>query len=266
MTAINPARLKIQCAELAALYQHPDRFTTGLHDLLGFYGARIRQTSLSKAPLTLQAYQIPAPVMRGLVLELGEKLASQPEAGLALVDALWKSDWMEFRQLAVLCLGNLPVKKTQQVLSRIRSWLDSCTVESIRILIMEAGLGRLIETDPKQVLNFLSGLIASGTKNNHQAALFGMAALTERAGFENLPLILKMLQDVLSGEETGLVKEITSLIRSLQQQSDQETAYFLVRQLGTAARPRIFRVVRGILNRFSPESQALLKEALHTYS
>jgi hypothetical protein len=266
MTAINPARLKIQCAELAGLSQHPDRFKAGLHDLLGFYGARIRQTSLSKAPLSLQAYQVPAPVMRGLVLELGEKLAAHPETGLSLVDALWKSDWMEFRQLAVLCLGNLPVKKPELVLSRIRSWLDSCTVESIRILIMDAGLERLIEANPKPVLDFLAELIASGTKNNHQAALFGMTTLAEKSGFENLPLIFKMLQDVLSGEETGLVKEITSLIRDLQRQSDQETAYFLVRQLGTAARPRIFRVVRGVLSRFSPESQVLLKEALHTYS
>ena len=70
MTAINPARLKIQCAELVEFFRDLPRFISELHDLLAFYGARIRQPSLSQSPLTLQTYQVPAPVLRDLVLEL----------------------------------------------------------------------------------------------------------------------------------------------------------------------------------------------------
>ena len=111
MTAINPARLKIQCAELSENYSNPAKFIPGLHDLLGFYAARIRQTSLSHTPLTLRAYQVPAPVLRALVIELEEYLEENPSHGLKLIDALWKEEWVEFRQLAIYLPGRFTSKR-----------------------------------------------------------------------------------------------------------------------------------------------------------
>ena len=132
MTAINPARLKIQCAELSENYSNPAKFIPGLHDLLGFYAARIRQTSLSRIPLTLQAYQVPAPVLRALVIELENYLEEDPSLGLKLIDTLWKEEWVEFRQLAIICLGDLPPFDPEQILDRIKFWLKSCKLNSPR--------------------------------------------------------------------------------------------------------------------------------------
>jgi hypothetical protein len=36
MTAINPAKLKIQCVELSELYSDPEQFIQRLHELKGY--------------------------------------------------------------------------------------------------------------------------------------------------------------------------------------------------------------------------------------
>jgi len=266
MTAINPARLKIQCAELCENYSNPVKFIPGLHDLLGFYAARIRQTSLSRTPLTLQSYQVPAPVLRALVIELEDFLDESPSLGLELIDALWNEEWVEFRQLAIICLGDLPPFDSEQILDRIKSWLDNCTAEDIRRRIMTRGLTQLIEEKPKIIFKFIGDLISSGSKMNHQAALFGLLAFVDNSDFDNLPVIYNLLAQILQKEEIGLMKEITALLKVLQQRSEQETAFFLKRQLAAAAKPRISRVTRQILGYFNAENRAMLKETLENFS
>ncbi len=266
MTAINPTRLKIQCAELSENYSSPAKFILGLHDLLGFYAARIRQTSLSRTPLTLQSYQVPAPVQRALVNELEDYLEEKPSIGLNLVDALWKEEWVEFRQLAIICLGKLHPSDPEQFLDRIKFWLNSCTAEDIRRSIMIQGLTQLVEDKPKIIFEFIGDLISSGSKMNHQAALFGLAAFAENSDFDNLPVIYSKLAEILQNEETGLMKEITALLKILQQRSEQETAYFLERQLAAAAKPRIIRVTRQVIGQFNAENRVMLREAIDNYN
>lgn len=266
MTAINPTRLKIQSAELSEYYSNPAKFISGLHDLLGFYAARIRQTYLSRTPLTLQTYQVPAPVLRALVNELEGSLEEKPALGLKLIDALWEEEWVEFRQLAIICLGDLPPFDPEQILDRINFWLESCTAEDIRRKIMTRGLTQLVEEKPKIILNFIGELISSGSKMNHQAALFGLLAFGENPDFDNLPVIYSLLAKILQNEETGLMKEITTLLNVLQKRSEQETAYFLERQLAAAAKPRIFRVTRQVIGQFNTENRVMLREALDNFN
>lgn len=265
MTAINPARLKIQCAELTENYSNPGKFIPDLHDLLGFYAARIRQTSLSNLPLTLQSYQVPAPVLRALMIEMQEYLKEDPALGLKLIDALWVEEWVEFRQLAIICLGELPPFNPEQILDRIKSWLANCTAEDIRREIMTRGLVQLVEKKPQFVIDFIRNLTSSGTKMDHQAALFGLIAFGENPDFDNLPVIFGLLADILRSEETGLVKEINALLKCLQKRSEQETAYFLKHQLGTGFKPRIFRITRQVMGKFNTQNKSMLREALEHF-
>lgn len=262
MTAINPARLKMQTAELGELIDQPDRFTAGLHELLSYYSARIRQTSLSRTPLTLQTYQAPEPVILAIESEIAERLEWNPAAGYRLVDALWKEFWVEFRQLAVHILGILPIEEHDQIRERIRGWLEDCTSESIRSLIMTEGLARLTSEKPDQSLSLIEELISSGIKGNHQAALFGLVSFGANPSYPNLPLIFRYLSRILETEENGLVKEISALLRVLIVRSEQETTYFLAKQIGSASEPRIFRVIRQVMNELSKANQDLLREKM----
>lgn len=262
MTAINPARLKMQTAELGELAGQPELFVLKLHELLGFYSARIRQTSLSKTPLSLQAYQVAQPVIRVLEAEIAEQIEDDPKAGFCLVDALWKEDWVEFRRLAVTTLGILPTQEPGLIIERADVWLNDCTAEDIRRWIMTAGLSRLREEQTEQVLKFLEELISNGSKADHQAALFGLESYAKDESYPNMPLLYKYLTQILLVDEKGLVKEISTVLQILAARSEQETVYFLLKQILSAHKPRIFRVIRSSLNSFSRDNQQLLKQKM----
>ena len=262
MTAINPARLKIQTAELGELIGQTDQFVPRLHDLLVFYSARVRQTSLSKTPLTLQSYQVPEPVIQALENEIADRLEGDSEAGYSLVEALWKERWVEFRRLAVHVLGILPTEEPDRILRQIQFWLEKCNSEDIRRLIMTEGLARLASERPEQSLHFLEELISSGSKENHQAALFGLELFAKKTSYANLPLLYRFLSQILLGGETGLVKEISTLLLVLASRSEQEVTYFLIKQLVPPSKPRIYRVIRQVMRQLSPENQHLLREKM----
>jgi hypothetical protein len=262
MTAINPAQLKIQAANIAALLEDPPQLIARLHDLLAFYGRRIRQTSLSKTPLTLRTYQTPAPVLRALEIEFKSQLAGKFTAGMVLASALWEERWVEFRQLAVFILGCLPPEDPDEILLLIKSWLDDCTAEDIRRLVMTQGLARLGTENPNSSLRFIQELIQSGTRADQQAALFGLSLFAANLDFLNLPLLYKSLDNILDSEESGLVKEISALVRILIKRSEQETAFFLNQQLAGKPRERLFRVMRQVLKSFSEENQQSFRPKL----
>ncbi|MEJ2446709.1 MAG: DNA alkylation repair protein [Anaerolineales bacterium] len=262
MTAINPARLKAQAAEIAVLVKEPDQLISRVHELLSFYSSRIRQTSLAKTPLSLQTYQTPAPVLRALEIELNEQQEQGQAAGIILAEALWDEPWVEFRQLAVFVLGSLPAENADKILKRIKRWLDDCTAEDIRRLVMTQGMGNLATENPQACLKFIQELVESGTKADQQAALFGLGLFAADPDFLNLPPLYKTLDQILSSEESGLVKEITALLRLLIERYEQETAFFLEQQLSGKPQPRVLRVVRQVQKNFSRENQHLLHEKL----
>ena len=265
MTAINPAKLKIQCLKLAESFLDPEGFTSRLHELLTFYTARVRQSKLTHTSEKLQAYQVPPPVLRGLELELIEETHQFPEETLTLLDLLWKEDWLEFKQLAVILLGSISTTYTEEILNRIQNWARTPT-EDLRQQIMTRGLQRLRVEEKYRVLDLIKKLGASADKKDRQEALFGLMPFAVDTKFDDLPKIFKVLGDILMIEETIFVKEITGLLRSLKMRSEQETAYFLVRQLAKASKPRILRITRQIMREFSEDHRVLMRDGLSNYS
>lgn len=262
MTAINPARLKMQIAELGELIDQADQFAAGLHELLAYYSARIQQTSLSRTPLRLQTYQVPKPVIQALESELAERLAGKPEAGYPLVDALWDEYWLEFRQIAVQVLGILPSNEPDRILDRILKWLDQCSTEDIRRMIMTEGLNSLASESPDQCITLIEKLISRNDKGSHQAALFGLGMFARNPSYLNLPILYRNLAWILRTEENGLIKEICVLLRILINRSEQETTYFIIKQIDLAYQPRFTRVIRQVINTLSQENQILLREKM----
>ena len=266
MTAINPARLRIQCVKLAGSYHDPAKFIPGLHDLLGFYASRVRKTALNRTPLTLQTYQVAPPVLRALEGELDELVNTQPSQGLLLVDALWEEEWLEFRQLAIALLGNIPPINPEPIFIRIRNWLSGSTTESIRSLLPTRAVKRLKAEKPDLVLSFYQDLLSNPTKENNQAVLLGLVQFSQDPEFLNLPILFSLLEKILLVEEKGLIKEIQAVLKLLIDRSEQEVIFFLTQQLSTAYKPRITRVVRGLIPLFTEDSQQTLKETLQRFT
>ncbi len=265
MTAINPARLKIQCVKLSELYSDPEQFIQGLHELFDFYAIRVRQTGIARTPLLLQSYQVSPPVLRALKQELIEPLNTQPSQGLILIDALWEQEWVETRALAVSLLGSIPPINPGSIFKRIKTWLSASKSDEIRSILTTRGVSRLSIENPEGVLNFFQELLSSPTKGNCQAVLFGLVPFAEDQNFDNLPRLYKLLDNILLVEEKGLIREILDILKTLIKRSEQESLFFLERQLSTGSKPRIFRVARQILPSFSAQNQAALKETLKNY-
>ncbi len=262
MTAINPAKLRIQAAELGELLAEPEQLIPRLHDLFAYYSSHIRQTSLSKIPLRLQSYQTPAPVLQALNAEFKDRLEEDPQAGFRLADTLWREKWVEFRQLAISILGCLPPDNIEEILLRVRNYLKDCTTEDIRRLVMDGGMERVAAESPDRYLVFIQELINSETEADHQAALYGLGYFAGNSDYPNLPALYQKLSQILLAEESGLVREISSLLRVLITRSEQETAYFLAHQLRASPKPRIIRITRQVLGAFSEENQRLLRDEL----
>jgi hypothetical protein len=265
MTAINPARLRIQSVELSEKYSAPEAFVRELHDILDFYAVRVRKNKITQTPL-LQSHQVALPVLRAIEAELKDPLNTQPSRGILLIDALWEEEWVETRTLAVSLLGELPPINPDSIFKRIKSWLSDSKSETIRILLPTRGLSRLAEENPALVLDFFQEMLSSPSKNNCQAVLFGIIPFVEGQDFENLPILYKFLDWILLVDEQGLIKEILEVLKILIQRSEQESLYFLEKQLSTASKPRILRVIRQILPSFTKHNQAILREVLNRYS
>ena len=265
MTAINPARLKIQCVELSESYSDPGKFIQDLHELFDFYAVRVRKNEVTRTSLLLQSYQVSPPVMRALEQELIEPLNTQPSQGLILIDALWEQEWVETRALAVSLLGSMPPINPASIFKRIESWISSCKSNPIRSTLTTRGVSRLSTENPELVLNFFHELLSAPSKGNCQAVLFGLVPFASNHDFDNLPRLYKLLDSILLVKEKGLVKEILVILKTLIKRSEEESLYFLERQLSTASKPRILRVTRQILPSFSVHNQAALKEALKSY-
>jgi len=265
MTAINPARLKMQIAALGEDLSQPDRFKAQLHELLSFYSVRIRQTRLANTSRTLKTYQAPKPVILALENEITERLEDEPEAGFALLDELWEESWIEFRQLAIHVLALLPSDQPDRITRRTQAWLENCSSEEIRRLIMTKAMSRLARDKPRESLQFIDGLISSGSKEELQAALFGLEFFAVDPSYPNLPLLFKHLSKILLAEGAGLSKEISALLRILAARSEQETTYFLLEQLVPNHNPRILRVIRQVMGDLTQDNQDLLREKINKF-
>lgn len=266
MTAINPARLRIQSVDLSEKYSDPKAFVRELHNVLDFYAERVRKNKITSTPLMLQSHQVAPPILRAIEAELRDPLNTQPSQGILLIDTLWEEEWVETRTLAVSLLGDLPPINPESIFKRLKSWLSESKSDTIRILLPTRGLSRLVEENPALVLEFFQELLSSPSKNNCQAVLFGIIPFAEGEDFENLPLLYKLLDWILLVDEKGLIKEILEVLKILIQRSEQESLYFLEKQLSTASKPRILRVIRQILPRFSKQNQAILREFLNRYT
>ena len=266
MTAINPARLRIQSVGLSEKYSDPEAFVRELHDVLDFYAVRVRKNKITQTPLLLQYHQVAPPVLRAIEAELKDPINTQPSRGILLIDALWEEKWVETRTLAVSLLGELPPINPDSVFKRLKSWLSDSKSDTIRSLLPTRGLSRLAEENPTLVLEFFQELLISPSKDNCQAVLFGIIPFAEGEDFENLPLLYRLLARILLVDEIGLIKEILAVLKILIQRSEQESLYFLEKQLSTASKPRILQVIRQILPSFSPQNQASLREVLNRYT
>ena len=262
MTAINPARLKMQTAALSEHYRDPDLFRLELHKLLDFYADRVRRSGRSgHPPPTLPAYRVPRPVLSQIIRELKAPLERHPSRGLLLADELWNEEWLETRFLAGALLGIIPPINPEPLFKRIKTWALENQERAVLEGLIHRGLAGLYQKYPERVEALTAELNAGEGSEGARAALTGLEMLINQPAFANLPFVYQELSQRLRRDPEPR-RELISLLKKLIQVSERETLFFLQKHLKSEPSREMERIVRRCLPVFSEEHQTELRQLL----
>jgi hypothetical protein len=264
MPAIQPARMKIQVAQLGEKARQPEVFVRELHGLLDFYADRThRAGQFGEPPPLLATYKTPAPVFRQIEREIAP-LADDPPAALALVDALWAEKVLEFRQLAIRLLGLLPPTPPQAVLERVSAWIAAYPENRIQEAILEHSLARLRREAPQYFYPLVESWLTAEAVYSRQAGLRALSYLVGDPGYENIPAVFRLTLPWMRSIPAALRQEMVTLMRALARHFPQEASYILRQNLADD-RPDTIWLARQVLDELPDEIQAGLRDTLRPY-
>ena len=264
MPAIQPARLKIQAAQLAETFTDPPAFTLGLNELIEFYADRTyRPGQAGDPPPLLKAYNVPTPVLRQVSKELSKAVVANREAALALCDALWSKPVLEFRQLAAIILGQVAVQPLEDILSRVNAWATPSTESRLIHALIADGLVSVRSAWPDQYLHQIETWLSSGKSFYSHVGLQALLPLLEMVEFDNLPAGLRMITPLVRAAPPSLRPDLLQVIRRMATRSPKETAFFLRQNLTIKDdNPGTAWLTRQSLAYFPAETRAVLRAAL----
>jgi hypothetical protein len=265
LPAIQPARLRQQAVLLSQHFDQPAAFVRNLQYVLEFYAERIRRHGLKGSPAAmLPAYQVPQPVLRYLLQELTPLAEQDPPAGLALCDELWEREMLEFRQLACMLLGSIPVSAPSLVLRRIRSWVDHEPENILLDAIFKSGLVYLRRHHPQEVLDLAESWLNGSQPLEKQLGLRVLSSVIQEPDFDNLPVLFRMIHPLCQASPAAVRPDVLDLLESLARRSPQETAHFLRQTLNLPDSPQTPWLVRQVLHAFPEEIQKSLRQTLRS--
>ncbi|MFZ6031453.1 MAG: DNA alkylation repair protein [Chloroflexota bacterium] len=264
MPAIQPARLKLQAAELAASFPQPGVFVRGLDDLCEFYANRTYRPGVSgeSRPSLLKAYNVPAPVLREVQHALIPSVSADPQAALALCQALWEEPILEHRLLAAGVLGELPPADSAAQVELLRSWIESIPEEQVLTAVLQQGTRQLRQHQPERLLALAEGWLNRTQVLWLQAGLRLLETLAGEPGFENLPAIYTRITSLARTLPAPARSHMVALLRALLRRAPSEAAFFLRDNLKAPNNPDTPWLIRQLLDEFPQEIQNSLRQSL----
>lgn len=263
MPAIDPTRLRRQTADLAEWFSRPERLLYELEALLDYYADRTQRQRSQKAGETrplLPHHNLPAPVLARLLAELEPRAQADPQAALALADALWAKPVYETRLLACRLLGSLPASHSAQLEERARAWGAANEEENLIPALASDALARLRHETPEAFFLLVEGWLNSEGTRLPRLGLRALRTQVEETGATNLPRIYGLLQPLVHQHPTRLRPSLLRLVAALAGASAPETAYFLRAALSEGG-PDTAWLVRHSLEFFPPVHAEALRAA-----
>jgi hypothetical protein len=265
MPAVQLARLNQQIDALAWQFTRPADFLIRIRDLFELYADRVYRAGQAVPPSSLApAYHVSPLVLRHLELGLRQSCQQHPAAALNLVDALWTQPMLEFRLLASILLGQIPLNDPTQVVDRILQYARPGEDTTALQVLLDKGGRRIRKELPAQWV----GLIEQWAGNsNEQAQAVSLAAITITAGdgaFTNFPAIARIFSHLIQAGKPALQAELQEALHALLRRSPQETVYLLRQVLPLSSSPTTHRLARQSLALIPAEYQSSLRQALQS--
>jgi len=263
MPAIQPARLRLQAAQLANEFFQPEQYARSLRNLLEFYADYThRPGQAGEPPPLLKSYNVPAPVLRQVHRELVPLAHSDHGAALLLCDSLWRQPNLESRLLATSLLGSLPTDQPDAILERASDWVQTTTEESLVESILDPGLGRVRREAPQVFLSLIENWIESSSLPIKRAGLQALRHLANDPSYENLPSLFRILAPLVRVCPPNLDLDVIENLSALAHRAPQETAYFLNQNIESPESVDTAWLVRRVMPEFPLEIRRKLRLSL----
>jgi hypothetical protein len=267
MPAIQPARLRQQVFDLVALFLQPALFIKALHDLYFTYSDHtFRPGQESTAPALMPSYKLAIPVRRQVEYDLLPLVTDDPGAALNLADHLWADSYLEIRQLAVTILSHIPVIPPDAVLARFSAWAVPGIERNLLDLLFREGGKPFYTTFPDLYLELIDRWLGSLTNGEVLLGMWAVQALASDADFKNLPVLLRLISQVVSKPSAALLPDLQQTFETLAQRSPAETAHFLRHMIAVERTATAARLARRCLPLFDTQTQDGLRGALREAS
>jgi hypothetical protein len=275
MPAIHLPRLRKQVSELAKFCSDPPVFLDKLKDLFTYYGDRtLRPSQVAARPISIQAANVPRPVLRQIVSELTPYANNTPHIILNLCRELWRYGWLEHRLLACRLAGKLPNDHADDIVLLIETWcfenheeslVDAMATSSLTALHKDNAdllIGKAMEwvTQPAEDTPQIAAAVAL---NFQKLGLRALAPLIEDPEYENLPKIFKTLKPILQAPPKILRPDLLNLLRILGRRSPQETTFYLRSLLNESPGATLQWIARRVLNTLPEDLQSSLRTAIN---
>ena len=258
MPAIDLARLKKQCAQLADLFDRPDEFVRSLHGMLEFYVNHTMRDDGAVAPSSvLETYRTPPPILKHIENELGPLAAARPSEALELADRLWDEGWLEMRLLAAILLGRIPPQE-QRLLPRLTAWTSQVRDPSVRAALLSTSLARLRRETPDRFLLLVGEWLNPERQRLWSNGIQALLPLIRDPEFTNLPPVFDILEHAVQAAPGAIQNDLAETLNALYEASATETIHFVRQALEESESPMTATTLRRIL----PQLQRELAEAL----
>ncbi len=263
MPAIQPTLLKKQVALLVQHLDNPRALVQEMHLLFDYYADRAIRPGLSskKRPLTT-SYKIRPPVLRQIIQTLVPFVEQNPQLGLELCDLFWEQNYLEFRLLAGMLLGKIPVSFSKDILNRMETWVKPDIEAQLIIALFDNGMKRLKHEKPLAIIQLAKTFLNQNNLFYQQAGLRALLPVLSDASFENLPAFFRLLQPYVLKVNSAIKPDLLDVIAVLAKRSPQETVYFLREAQKMPDNPDTAWIIRNSLEHFPAQLQASLKASL----
>ena len=266
MPAVQLSDLAQKIDVLVWQFTRPADFLLRLRDLFEYYANRVLKSGQAVPPETMApSFHIPPIIMRQLEVALRQPCTQHPAAAFALADALWAESMLEYRVLATIILGLIPLQTPETLLQRIRAYAILKTDSHILEVLINNSGRRLRRESPDLWISLIESWANAPSIANQNMALKAIMITTQDEKFDNFPPLFRIFSGILQAGPSALQAEMQTTLMALLKYSPKETVYLLRQVLLLTTSPTTQRLVRLSLSHVPAEYQNSLRQALQSH-
>ena len=263
MPAVNPTRLRFQIDKLMHDFTAPSEFHRRLRDFFGLYANRsLRYGDSTDVKPLIPIYNLPAPVIRQLQVDLNLHVSANPQAALALADELWQDNHFEIKQTALSILGIIPIDSPDTIINRLQAWLTPDLDALLITSLFTTGTKRIQDEHPAIWESFIKSYLEKGNPDDLSIGLKGLAEGLKNENFSNLPAVFRLISPIIQQPDQKNLHDLGDLIKILAEKSPIETGHFLRQSLSVSNSPETKKLVKQCLDFFPGSISQSLKSQI----